>query len=90
MGGICGPWRIFDMAKISLLPFDEKQVEFQKTPSLSANPRKGAPNIPLCIVLSRKVDCDVCERVAKLKKTLKLAVPPSSLNTLQKERTRTV
>ena len=43
-----------------------------------------------CIVLSRKVDCDVCERVAKLKKTLKLAVPPSSLNTLQKERTRTV
>ena len=45
---------------------------------------------PFSIVLSRKVDCDVCERVAKLKITLKLAVPPSSLNTLQKERTRTV
>ena len=52
---------------------------------------RGVPTwVDLCIVLSRKVDCDVCERVAKLKKTLKLAVPPSSLNTLQKERTRTV
>ena len=38
----------------------------------------------LCIVLSRKVDCDVCERAAKLKITLKLAVAPSSLNTLLK------
>ena len=38
----------------------------------------------LSIVLSRKVDCDVCERVAKLKITLKLAVAPSSLNTLLK------
>ena len=37
-----------------------------------------------CIVLSRKVDCDVCERAAKLKITLKLAVAPSSLNTLLK------
>ena len=39
---------------------------------------------PLSIVLSRKVDCDVGERVAKLKITLKLAVAPSSLNTLLK------
>ena len=38
----------------------------------------------VCIVLSRKVDCGVCERVAKLKITLKLAVAPSSLNTLLK------
>ena len=38
--------------------------------------------ISYCIVLSRKVDCGVCERVAKLKITLKLAVAPSSLNTL--------
>ena len=37
-----------------------------------------------CVVLSRKVDCDVCWRAAKLKITLKLAVAPSSLNTLLK------
>ena len=38
----------------------------------------------LCVVLSRKVDCDVGWRAAKLKITLKLAVAPSSLNTLLK------
>ena len=50
---------------------------------------RGGFSLP-CIVLSRKVDCDVYERVAKLKITPRLAVAPSSLNTLQKERTRTV
>ena len=45
---------------------------------------KNAKKISGSIVLSRKVDCDVCERVAKLKITLKLAVAPSSLNTLLK------
>ena len=38
----------------------------------------------LCVVLTMKVDCDVCLRAAKLKITLKLAVAPSSLNTLLK------
>ena len=38
----------------------------------------------MCIVLSRKVDCDVGWRVAKLKINLILVVAPSSLNTLLK------
>ena len=40
--------------------------------------------LSLSIVLSRKVDCDVGERVAKLKITLKLAVAPSPPNSLLK------
>ena len=49
-------------------------------------PRRPFSHTPqfLCVVLSRKVDCDVCYRAAKLKITLKLAVAPSSLNTLLK------
>ena len=48
------------------------------------------PRFPLFAGSVRLVVNRGRERVAKLKKTLKLAVPPSSLNTLQKERTRTV
>ena len=44
------------------------------------SPSRSMLNIhALSIVLSRKVDCDVGERVGKLKITLKLAVAPSSL-----------
>ena len=44
----------------------------------------GTVGAVACVVLSRKVDCDVCWRAAKLKITLKLAVAPSPLNTLLK------
>ena len=40
--------------------------------------------VALCVVLSRKVDCDVGQRAAKLKIIVKLAVVPSSLRTLLK------
>ena len=64
-----------------------RRASHRRVPSGSERPHER-PNErgpgSFSIVLSRKVDFDVGQRVAKLKINLKLAAAPSSLNTLLK------